>query len=176
MTSDHTRKKKWLKPDSPAYVALEEVVLNTILKDIEKLTEFYHTGELEVCHSEYLKYCPKREHFSHKGMVGRAKITALDHNANCGRKQTVIQSGPRGGEARYKVRLPKAQKQWVAKPIKEKISYAHVMVLMDTVANACETGEVEIEPEARYLPKNISGNAPPSKQELVHKQRSGFNR
>ena len=41
------------------------------------------------------------------------------------------------------------------------------MVLMDTVANACETGEVEIEPEARHLPKNISGTAPPSKQELV---------
>ena len=34
---------------------------------------------------------------------------------------------------------------------KKKKSYAHVMVLMDTVANACETGEVEIEPEARHL-------------------------
>ena len=31
------------------------------------------------------------------------------------------------------------------------------MVLMDTVVNACETGEVEIEPEARHLPKNIQG-------------------
>ena len=46
------------------------------------------------------------------------------------------------------------------------------MVLMDTVANACETGEVEIEPEARHLPKtsqrmhlqenkNLSINAAP---------------
>ena len=51
-----------------------------IFKDIEKLTEFCHTGELEVYHSEYLKYCPKREHFSHKGMVARAQLTALDHN------------------------------------------------------------------------------------------------
>jgi len=50
------------------------------------------------------------------------------------------------------------------------------MVLMDTVANACETGEVEVEPEARHLPKNISGTAPPSKQELVDKHRSRFNR
>ena len=177
LTSAQIRKKRWLKPDTPAYIALEEVVLNKkILKDIEKLTEFCHTGELEVYHSEYLKYCPKREHFSHKGMVARAQLTALDHNANCGRKQAVVQSGPRAGQARYKVSFPKAQKQWVAKPIKEKKSYAHVMVLMDTVANACETGEVEIEPEARHLPKNISGTAPPNKQELVRKHRSRFNR
>ena len=47
------------------------------------------------------------------------------------------------------------------------------MVLMDT---ACETGEVEIEPEGRHLPKNISGTAPPSKQELVRKHLSRFNR
>ena len=177
LTSAQIRKKKWLKPDTPAYIALEEVVLNKkILKDIEKLTEFCHTGELEVYRSEYLKYCPKREHFSHKGMVARAQLTALDHNANCGRKQAVVQSGPRAGQARYKVSFPKAQKQWVAKPIKEKKSYAHVMVLMDTVANACETGEVEIEPDACHLPKNISGTAPPSKQELVRKHRSRFNR
>ena len=65
-------------------------------------------------------------------MVARAQLTALDHNANCGRKQATVQSGPRTGQARYKVSFPKAQKQWVAKPIKEKKSYEHVMVLMDT--------------------------------------------
>jgi len=53
-------------------------------------------------------------------MVARAQLTALDHNANCGRKQAVIQSGPRAGEAKYKVSFPKAQKQWVAKSIKIK--------------------------------------------------------
>ena len=176
LTSAQIRKKKWLKPDTPAYIALEEVVLNKkILKEIEKLTEFCYTGELEVYHSEYLKYCRKREHFSHKGMV--AALAALDHNANCGRKQAVIQSGPRAGEARYKVSFPKAQKQRVAKPIKEKKkSYAHIMVLIDTVADACATGEVEIEPEARRLPQNVSGTAAPSKQELVHKHQSRFNR
>ena len=179
LTNAQIRKKKWLKPDTPAYIALEEVVLNKkILKDIEKLMEFCHTGELEVYHSEYLKYCPKREHFSHKGMVARAQLTALDHNANNGRKQAVVQSGANAGEARFKSSFPKAQKQWVAKPIKEKKSYAHVMVLMDNVANACEAGEVEVEVELKacHLPKNISGTAPPNKQELIRKHRSRFNR
>ena len=109
-------------------------------------------------------------------MVARAQLTALDHNANSGREQAVVKSGAHAGEARFKSSFPKAQKQWVAKPIKEKKSYAHVMVLMDTVANTCETGEVAVEPEAPHLPKNISGTAAPNKQELIRKHRSRFNR
>ena len=38
-------------------------------------------------------------------------------------------------ENRYKVNFPKAMKWWVGNPVKEKKSYAHVMVLMDNVAN-----------------------------------------
>ena len=54
------RKTKWLEDGSSAYIALEEVVLNEkSLKDIEKLTEFHHTGELEVYHSLLFKYVPK---------------------------------------------------------------------------------------------------------------------
>jgi len=177
LTTAAARKKKWLKPDTPAYIALEEVVLNKkLLKDIEKLTEFCHTGEVEVYHSEQLKYCPKREHFSHKGMVARTQLTALDHNANTGRKQAVVQSGTRSGEARYKVSFPKTQKQWVVKPIKEKKSYAHVESLMADVVTACHRGGVDHEPEAVNLPKNISGLVAPSKPELVEAHRSRFNR
>ena len=63
------RKTKWLEDGSSAYVALEEVVLNkNFLKDIEKLTEFHHTGELDVYHSLLFKYVPKRLHYSYKGM------------------------------------------------------------------------------------------------------------
>ena len=176
-TSAQISKKKWLKLDTPAYIALEEVVINKkILRDIEMLTDVCHTGELEFYHFEYLTYCPKRKHFSHKGMVARVQLTALDHSANCGRKQVVVQSGPCAGQAKYRVSFPKAQKQWVAMPIKEKKSYAHVMVLKDTFVIACETGEVDIEPEACHLPKNISGTTLPSKQELVCKQWSRFNR
>ena len=109
-------------------------------------------------------------------MVARVQLTALDHNANSGREQAVAKSGAHAGEARFKSSFPKAQKQWVAKPIKDKKSYAHVMVLMDTVANTCETGEVAVEPEAPHLTKNISGTAAPNKQELIHKHRSRFNR
>ena len=51
------------------------MVLNKkFLKDIEILTEFHHTGELEVYHSLLLKYVPKHLHFSYKGMVARTQF------------------------------------------------------------------------------------------------------
>ena len=76
----------WLKPGSPAHLALEEVVLNTkLLKDLAKLTDFCHTGNIEVYHSMMLKYYSKQEHFSYKGMVARTQLAALDNNANAER-------------------------------------------------------------------------------------------
>ena len=83
--------------------------------------------------------------------------------------QLLVKPGTRLASQRHRNR------GWL-KPIKGKKSYEHVMVLMDTVADSCETGEVDIEPEARHLPKNISGTPPLSKQELVCKHRSRFNR
>ena len=90
LTDGQIRKKKWLIPGSNAYVALEEVILDSrLLQAPGKLTEFCHTGELEVHHSLMLKYCHKREHFSYNGMFARTKHTALDHNSNPGRKKAV---------------------------------------------------------------------------------------
>ena len=44
------KQKMWLSPTSQAYIAAEKVVCDRRLhKDIRKLTEFCHTGELEVC-------------------------------------------------------------------------------------------------------------------------------
>ncbi len=37
--------KKWLSVDSPAYKALVEIVMDThLLKDLEQMTLFKHTG------------------------------------------------------------------------------------------------------------------------------------
>ena len=111
----------WLKPGSPAHLALEEVVLNTkLLKDLAKLTDFCHTGKIEVYHSMMLKYCSKQEHFSYKGMVARTQLAALDNNANAERPQALVQSGEHAGQERYKACFPKAHKRWVVKPISQK--------------------------------------------------------
>ena len=110
----------WLKPGSPAHLALEEVVLNTkLLKDLAKLTDVCHTGKIEVYHSMMLKYCSKQEHLSYKCMVARTQLAALDNNANADRPQALVLSGEHAGQKRYKACFPKAHKRWVVKPVSQ---------------------------------------------------------
>ena len=74
--------KAWLSPKSDAFVALQKIVLNTrLLKDLEHLTKFSHTGILEVYHSVMNKWVPKSTHFSFDGMVSRCKLAAIDFNS-----------------------------------------------------------------------------------------------
>lgn len=91
----------WLKPGSSSHVAMEEIVFNKkLLKDIRLLTEYHHTGNLEVFHSLLLKYAPKRKHFSYQGMVGRTQLAIMDHNNNCDRSQATVTKGKNKGESR----------------------------------------------------------------------------
>ena len=64
------KERKWLKTDSPSFLALKNVVENKkILADIKYLSKFCHTGNLEVFHSVLNKYCPKRLHSTLEGMI-----------------------------------------------------------------------------------------------------------
>ena len=88
------RKTKWLKEGSPPHEVLKQVVLDKrLLKDLELLTKFIHTGPLEVYHSLYNKYLPKRQHFGYKAMVARSQLAALDHNSGTGREQALSSNG-----------------------------------------------------------------------------------
>ena len=167
----------WLKPGSPAQLALEEVVLNTkLLKDLTKLTDFCHTGEIEVYHSMMLKYCSKQDYFSYKGMVARTQLAALDNNANAERPQALVQSGEHAGQERYKACFLKAHKRWVVKPISERKSYQHLSTLLAQVLEQCETGNAVAEPLPVVLPCNIASEPAPAKEDLTANHRSRFNR
>ena len=57
--------KTFLKQLNPAYKALKSIVTDkSLLGALKFLTKFNHTGTLEVYHSLYKKYSPKRLHFS----------------------------------------------------------------------------------------------------------------
>ena len=66
---------------------------DSLLRDIEKLSGFHHTGSLEVFHSLLLKYCPKRQHFSYVEMQARIELAILDHNYNVQQKQATTKDG-----------------------------------------------------------------------------------
>ena len=77
--------KPFLKQLNPAYEALESVVINeSLLGALKFLTKFNHTGTLEVYHSLYNKYSPKRLHFSLRETIARAELAALDFNCGVG--------------------------------------------------------------------------------------------
>ena len=177
ISSSEAKKVCWLKPGTPAHLALEEVVLNTkLLKDLAKLTDFCHTGKIEVYHSMMLKYCSKREHYSHRGMIARTQLAALDNNVNTGCRQALVMAGERAGEARYKLCFPKSNKRWVIKPISEKKSYNHLSRLLSEVIKRVEQGGAIAQPVPVQLPKNIASEPAPPKADAIQQHRSRFNR
>ena len=90
MTAIQIKQACRLKPGSAEHVALEEIVLYPkVLKGMVKLYDFCHTGGLGVYHSMLIQYCPKREHFSYKGMKARSQLAVIDKHENVGRKQAV---------------------------------------------------------------------------------------
>ena len=172
LTRREVKEKVWLKVGSSAHVALEEVVFNKkLLKDLKMVTEFHHTGNLEVYHSMMLKYCPKRQHFSHNGMIARTQLAALDHNHNCSRKQAVVKHGSSLGSLRYNLVFPKVRKTWVVKPIKEEKSYGHLDVLMESIM---EQKRSKGKRRKKSAVKNIACTEKPEKQAAIKAHISRF--
>ena len=84
-TLQEMKSKAWLKESSFACAALKKIVLDKrLLNDLKYLTDFNHTGTLEVYYSLYNKYSPKRLHFSYPGMIARAQLGVLDFNSGVG--------------------------------------------------------------------------------------------
>lgn len=137
--------------------------------------EFHHTGNLEVYHSLLLKYAPKRQHFSYKGMVARTQLAVIDHNCNTGRRQATVINGTKQGEKRYKVVFPKGRKKWVVKPVLERKSFAFVQQLMEGVLLFKDDKSQQTSTIPGSIPKNIAPTPRPSKDEVVaaHMSRMG---
>ena len=91
---DKARQKKWLSKGSKAHNALKEIILDKRLrKDIKQLSEFCHTGNIEVFHSLLTKYVPKRQEFDQDQMQARTTIAVIDHNLSQNRGQKLDKSG-----------------------------------------------------------------------------------
>ena len=121
------RKKKWLKRGSKAHNAQLEVVLDKRLtKDIRQLSEFCHTGSLEVYHSLMTKYVPKRQKFDFDQMNARTALAVIDHNMSRDR----IQMTNKKGEKLFKLGCTKANALWVVKSRYERKTYDWVSAMM----------------------------------------------
>ena len=161
----------WLNKGSPAYNALEKVVANKrLLSDLRYLTSFNHTGTLEVYHSLYNKYCPKRLHFSYKGMVARSQLAILDFNSGANRDQAVTNSG----ELRFKQSYSKVTKSWVVKKIPEVKDRKYLQHIMEEVEFQRISKENFPQAEIEEIPENIAPVDKPDKKEAIKGMRTRF--
>ena len=166
------RKKQWIKPDSDAFKKLQEIVLSKrLLSDLKHLTNFSHTGTLEVYHSLYNKWLPKRKHFSFQGMVVRSQLAALDFNQgfNLNQAQTTK------GERKYNVCFSKITKSWSAKPIKEEKDKKYLHDMIERTVEVISKQICLTQPDAPDdLPANIAMVQKPEKTDVVKNQLSRF--
>ena len=116
LTPENQLSKEWIKPDSKAFLVLQKIVFyKTHLGDMKHLTNFSHTGMLEVYHSLYNKWIPKSTHFSFRGMVARSQLASIDFNLRADLKRATTGVG----DKRYRVTSSKMTKAWSTKPVKE---------------------------------------------------------
>ena len=140
------------------------------MNDLAFLTKFCHTGVLEVYHSLYNKWVPKRQHFSYAGMLARSQLPIMDFNQGSNLKEAKTKDG----EDRFHVLSSKITNTWTAKPIKEEKDhpYLHNMV-RETVQLAREKKTLPLSVLPK-LPKNIASTPKPDKKEVIRNQKSRF--
>ena len=110
-------KRVWLVEGSP----------KDLLNDLCYLTDFSHTGEIEVYNSLYNKFCPKRLHFGWHGMVARTQLAVLDFNSG----SWCIQATTQENKNYFKLLLSKVTQNWVVKKISSKKNKKYIEELMD---------------------------------------------
>ena len=67
----------------------EELLKPRLLKDIDKMSPYTQTSDVEAYHSLMLQYAPKNTHYGYLGMRARMRLAALHFNHNRGRIQKV---------------------------------------------------------------------------------------
>lgn len=174
LTTDEERSKGWLKPGSPSHKALQTIVCDKrLLKDIELITEFCHTGDLEVFHNVLLKYVPKRLAFSYEGTVARTLLAAMDNNMNIGRKQAETKRG----EKRFKLQWSKASQDFVVRKVKNPKDFSFREDLLEatldrlTHGTDSKDGAITVPEDAR---NTIGKTDKPNKLDAVEKHVTRF--
>ncbi|XP_057308719.1 uncharacterized protein LOC130647027 [Hydractinia symbiolongicarpus] len=165
------RSKKWLMEGAPAYKALESVVrAKSLLRDLKYFVEFKHTGNLEVYHSLYNKYCPKRLHFSFAGMIARSQLAVLDFNAGAGSSHAQTSSG----EHRYKQQYSRITDSWVVKKVYTEKQRSYVEDIVSEVKYLVRTKEGYAAPNVADVPNYIAPREKPDKKEAIENMKTRF--
>ena len=170
LLKNQAKRKKWLKQGTLAFSEVEKIIKNKkTLSDLKQCTEFRHSGNLEVFHAVYLKFCPKRLRFSFEGMIARTELAILHFNASVAEPYAIN----RHGKQIYKLQYSKITKAWVIKKVKSASEKTYLDELLKEVVWLRESNEYVHFPVVDN-PKIITITEKPDKEESIVKMKSRF--
>ena len=157
----------WGTPGTPAHNALKSIIKDKrLLNDLKYFIKFKHTGNLEVFHSVLLKYCPKRLHFSHIGMVARTQLAVMHFNGTINSKQALTKDNV----PRYKLQFSRVTQSMVVKPIKCLAEKIFIDDLKSNMLCSLRTGVKYTLPKVPVYEKTEM----PNKTDAIRAHRSRF--
>ncbi|KAE8595132.1 hypothetical protein XENTR_v10015546 [Xenopus tropicalis] len=129
--------RSFLGKGSRAHRKLREIVLSRdINKDLPKLRNICHMGELDVFRSNALKYRPKQSHFSTHSLIARTQLAALDHNRNVHHQLAILANGRDEEVLREdypRVEFRELKKDWRVKPVYDLARCHFIFTIMKDV-------------------------------------------
>ena len=162
------RVAEWIKPNTEAFTALQKIVLHPkLLGDLDHLTEFSHSGLIEVKHALDNKWAPKSTHFSYQSMLARGQLAIIDFNLGADLEQAET-----SGEKRCYQACSKMTKSWAIKPIKWLKDRQLFQDMVDRTVDVVINKEQLPGPDIPVLPSNIATVEKPDKKEAVARHRS----
>ena len=171
MGKTQVKAKEWINPKTEAFEALQKIVLDkNILEDLQYVTKFSHTGVLEIYHSLYNKWAPKRQHLLYGGMMTRSQLAVMDFNQGSKLEQATTVNG----EKRYNVQFSKITKNWSAKPIKKGKDRIYLHKMVDETIECAKNKMIPEKPKIPNLPQSIASLPKPSKEDVIKNQKSRF--
>ncbi|XP_077152034.1 uncharacterized protein LOC143816018 [Ranitomeya variabilis] len=134
--------KKWLEEGSIVHSEVAEVVLNRNLhKDLQHLSYFSHSRELEVFRSAIRKYRSKKKRLLTDGIIARTQLSALYHNHNVHSvQQQVRMASEKYSQGRT---LLKAQRQKLVKALYKPSHQEFLFPIMSEI--------IQMAPKNRYI-------------------------
>ncbi|XP_068681048.1 uncharacterized protein [Montipora foliosa] len=166
------RKKKWLKPGTPPFEKLTELLTKiSLIKDVRQMSGQHATSSLEAFHSVQNHFAPKRLAFSYHGMTSRLQIAILHFNENSNRESATLKDG----SERVNIAFPKYKKgEHTVKKVLVKCTYKYVAHLKEMVVKILQGQESSVLPRSA-APRSLSSDYNrPDKNTAVSTMKSRF--
>ena len=138
-----TEERPWIDENSLEFKKLVEAIMGKDgrnLDNLDKMSEFVHTSDIESLNSLILKYCNKTYVYGWKGMLVRSALAAMDFNFNVNRSEKSTTAGDR----LYKTKINRSASH--ASVVAQKVdkSYDYLFNIFDILLVCLEKGTIPI--------------------------------